>query len=218
MANGIEALFFDFGGVLTHSPFKAIAQYADKLKVDPMVLGKLIFGEYGNDTQHSWHKLERGEIDFQQAADDINMEAKKQGIKVDLMEAFSGLGNEAKDVVRHEMVDHVRMLKKENKYKLALITNNIAEYRDGWRSLFDVDNLFPHIIDSSVEGIRKPNHKIYHLAMERVGVRPENSVFLDDFEANVEAARAVGMHGILVTEDMQSNLQKLNGILTKEVC
>ena len=64
-----------------------------------------------------------------------------------------------------------------------------------------VDELFDTVVDSSAEGIRKPDHRIYHLALERLGgVEPHRAVFVDDFEANVAAAEAVGLTGVLVSD------------------
>ena len=211
-ANNIKALFFDFGGVFTYSPISAIAEYAQQVNADPMVLGALVFGDYGKDTDHSWHKLERGEISFEQAANEIAAAAKQAGFEIDLIEAFSTMGVESQDLVRSDMVDKSKKLKAEG-YQMAMITNNIREYSAMWRKLFEVEDIFEHIIDSSQEGMRKPNPDIYHLAMERVGVKPENSLFLDDLEVNVNAAMQVGMQSILVTDDSDATFKTLDTML-----
>ena len=66
-------------------------------------------------------------------------------------------------------------------------------------TLIPVDELFDDVVDSSAVGMRKPNPAIYELALARLGVTDTSrSVFLDDFEPNVAAARALAMHGILV--------------------
>lgn len=212
MANKIEAVFFDFGGVFTHSPINALMDYAVRMKVDPMKLGGLVFGDYGNDTDHSWHKLERGEITFKQAEEQIVADAKQEGITLKLAEVFESMGTSAEDLVRHDFVDKARQLSREG-YKLAIITNNIAEYSDGWRGLFDVESIFPEIIDSSREKMRKPNPDIYRLAMKRVGTVPERSVFLDDYDSNVRAAEQLGMRAVLVTDDSAATFAQLDAIL-----
>ena len=83
--------------------------------------------------------------------------------------------------------------------RTAILTNNIKEYGDAWRRTLPVDELFDCVVDSSHEGVRKPDPAIYRIALERLGVaEPSRAVFLDDFEANVIAARALGIHGIVV--------------------
>ena len=64
-----------------------------------------------------------------------------------------------------------------------------------------VDDLFDQVIDSSVEGVRKPGSRIFELAMERMDCSPEQSLFLDDYPANVAAAESLGIRSILVDTD-----------------
>jgi putative hydrolase of the HAD superfamily len=72
-------------------------------------------------------------------------------------------------------------------------------------------------VDSSHEGVRKPNPAIFHRALERLGVAdPGRAVFLDDFEGNVVAARALGMHGIVVEDDPRPALEALLTIVEDE--
>src|SRR5207302_1315443 len=99
-------------------------------------------------------------------------------------------------------------------YRTALVTNNVAEFGDGWRQLIPVDELFELVVDSSQVGVRKPDPRIFRLALEQLdGVRPEQAVFLDDFEANVAGARQVGMHGIVVGEHRAEALARLEDLL-----
>ena len=84
-----------------------------------------------------------------------------------------------------------------------------------WRSIIPVDELFEAVVDSSAVGMRKPDPRIYRLALERLEVsRPETSAFLDDFEPNVDAARKLGMHGVLVGQDIAPALAELDRIIT----
>ena len=83
-----------------------------------------------------------------------------------------------------------------------------------WRSLIPVDELFEAVIDSSAVGMRKPDPRIYRLALERLEVsNPDTSAFLDDFEPNVVAARNLGMHGILVEDDIAPALAELDRVV-----
>jgi putative hydrolase of the HAD superfamily len=110
-------------------------------------------------------------------------------------------------------VERVRTLR-EAGYRTALVTNNIAEFGDGWRRLIPVDELFDVVVDSCRVGLRKPDPQMFRLALEQLdGVRPEEAVFVDDFEANVAAARQIGMHGLVFGEDRVEALARLDALL-----
>jgi putative hydrolase of the HAD superfamily len=101
--------------------------------------------------------------------------------------------------------------------RTAIVTNNIREYGDAWRGQLPVDELFDTIVDSSHEGVRKPNPVIYHTALERLGVsHPSRAVFLDDFEGNVIAARTLGMHGIVVGPDPRLAIDELLALIDQD--
>ena len=79
---------------------------------------------------------------------------------------------------------------------IALLTNNVAEWGDNWRSTIPVEELFEIVVDSSAVRLRKPDPAIYLLTCERIGVAPEAAVFLDDNHDNIAAARALGMETV----------------------
>ena len=74
--------------------------------------------------------------------------------------------------------------------------------------MMDFESIFDAIVDSHEVRMRKPNPAIYHHTMELIGATPSRTVFLDDLQANVAAANAVGMHGILVEEDSMSAIKQ----------
>jgi putative hydrolase of the HAD superfamily len=84
-------------------------------------------------------------------------------------------------------------------YRTAILSNNVKEWRE-WREMIRAD-VFHLVVDSSEEGVRKPDPEIYLLTCERLGVAPERAVFVDDIESNVEGARAVGMTAIHFTSN-----------------
>ena len=111
------------------------------------------------------------------------------------------------------VVERVRALRQAG-YRTALVTNNIAEFGDGWRQLIPVDELFEVVVDSCQVGRRKPDPRIFRLALEQLdGVPPEQAVLLDDFEAHVAGARRIGMHGIVVGDDRAAALAQLDALL-----
>ncbi len=99
----------------------------------------------------------------------------------------------AGDRVDYELVDFIRSLKPE--HKIGIISNawsQLPELLGRWeiRDAFDV------IVGSGDVGVTKPAPRIYHLALEGLGVQPEDAIFVDDFIENVDGARAIGMHAI----------------------
>jgi putative hydrolase of the HAD superfamily len=209
----IEAVLFDLGGVFTDSPFEAVRTTGAELGIDLDLALRLVFGPYDQDTDHPWHRLERGELSFPAARQELIALAASHGVCLDPLDILSRLsgGTEAREVV----VERVRSLRVDG-YRTALLTNNIAEFRDAWRALLPADELFDVVVDSSEVGRRKPDPRFYQLALERLGnVAPEHCVFLDDFEGNVAAATALGMRGILVGRDRQAALAQLDAILAE---
>ena len=207
----IEAVMFDYGGVFTPSPFAAAEAYAVAIGADPAVLVEVVFGSYDTDGDHVWHRLERGEVPIVEALAEISRDAEAAGIAFELAEMFRALAGDHID--RDVVVEAVRKARAHGA-RTAILTNNIKEYGDAWRRTLPVDELFDCIVDSSQEGMRKPDPAIYRLALERLGVDdPARAVFLDDFEANVLAARALGIHGIVVGPDPRSALAELDALL-----
>jgi putative hydrolase of the HAD superfamily len=99
-------------------------------------------------------------------------------------------------------------------YRTAVVTNNFNEIIALWRARVDLDGLFDTVVDSCRVGVRKPDAAIYRLTLERLGgVAPEEAVLLDDFEANLAGARAIGMHGVFVGADTGAALAELERLL-----
>ena len=205
-----DAVLFDFGGVFTQSPFEAVRLHGDELGADPELVLSVLFGDYDQDTDHPWHRLERGEIPLAEARTEINELAATRGLGFDPFGAFAkfGTGGDMADA----MVERTRRLRADG-IRTALVTNNIREFGDGWRSLVPVDELFEVVIDSSHAGVRKPDPKIFQLALDALEVPAERSVFLDDFPGNIAAAHALGLRGILVGSDRLAAIAELDALL-----
>jgi epoxide hydrolase-like predicted phosphatase len=114
---------------------------------------------------------------------------------------------------RSFVVETVRAVRARG-VRTAIVTNNVREYGDAWRTLVPVAELFDVVVDSSEEGIRKPDPRIFLLTLERLGVAdPTRVVFLDDFDGNLAAARALGMRTILVGADARPAMAELLALL-----
>ena len=206
-----EAILFDFGGVFTPSPFDIVKAGAEELGIDPEVAFRLCFGPYDEDTDHPWHRMERGEIALEHARTELIALAADEGHDLDPFALLGRMGRKVDQQV-DVVVERTRALKADG-YRTAIVTNNVREFGDGWRRMVPVDELFDAIIDSSHAGIRKPDPRIYQLALDALGVEASRTVFLDDAAANVAAAEALGMAGIVVTSDRIAAMDELGRLL-----
>ncbi len=210
----IDAVLFDFGGVFTASPFAAVMAYAGTLGHDPQAILAQVFGDYSVDGEHAWHRLERGEMTLEAAREAILQDSQRDiGQAIDLYNILMAMASQPDRSVRQPVIDYAHALRREG-IPMAIVTNNVREFKDAWRSMLPVDALFDAVIDSSEVGLRKPHPDIYRLALQAVGVAdPQRAAFLDDLEANVAGARAVGLHGIRVDDDYQPALVELDRLL-----
>lgn len=190
-----RAVIFDFGGVFIDSPFTALVEAAQARDLDPDHMLGLIFGPYDQDTDHPWHRLERGEVTVMEARDAILAASVADGGQAldpfELLAALSG------SEVRAEMVEFCRSLRTGG-LKTGLLTNNAKEFEDFWRPLIPLDELFDDVVDSSEVGLRKPDARIYELALGRLGVEAADAVFVDDAPGNVAGAERVGIRSVLI--------------------
>ena len=188
----IKAVIWDIGGVIARTGDQTPRnQLAADLGVTRNYLNELFFsGPEGT-------RAQKGEI----TAEELMVYIRGQlglapGEHTDLEKRFF-----AGDKVDYELVDFIRSLKL--KYRIGIISNawsGLAKLLDGWeiRDAFDV------IISSGDVGVMKPDPKIYRLALERLGVQPEDSVFVDDFIENIHGARGLGMHAIYFENPVQT--------------
>ena len=204
----VEAVLFDFGGVFMPSPFAAVRAFGVRQGIDPERALALLFGAYDRDTDHPWHRLERGELSLVAARQAI-MDLGAPEHRIDLFEALGSLRD---TTVRADVCEIAREARARG-VKTAIVTNNIREFGDGWRAMLPVDELFDVVVDSAHVGVRKPDPRIFRLALDRLGAAPEAAVFLDDFHGNVAAAERLGMRGILVEEDHRPAMQALRALL-----
>jgi epoxide hydrolase-like predicted phosphatase len=201
---------FDFGGVFTDSPFEAVARVGAALGAAPGQIEALMFGPYHEDTNHAWHRLERGEIELESAVREIAAAGAAQAFDVNPVDILMNMGGGG---LREVLVERVRALRDAG-LATALVTNNVAEFRPHWRAMLPVDELFDLVVDSSEVGVRKPDPAIYRLALAGLGdVPPERALFLDDYPSNIDAAEALGIRGILVESDLRETLVALDQLI-----
>jgi len=190
---------------LATSPFELIRTMGADAGNDGDEVLALMLGPYAEDTDHPWHRVERGEIPLSEYGAWLVPEAQARGITLPTR-------------VFHEMKPHDAMVERAAQlradgYKTAVLTNNAKEVGDNWRAIVPVDDLFDLVIDSSWVGMRKPNPAIYTHTAAELGVEPERCVMLDDAPGNVLGAEAAGMRAILVGLDIEPALAELDTVL-----
>ena len=200
----IRAILWDFGGVFTTSPFEAFARFEAANGLPKDFIRTI---NSTNPDSNAWARFESSEIDVDEFDDAFRIEAEARGHSVrgkDVLELLSGDFRPCMAAVLAECSRH---------YRVGCITNNMKKAGDGpamaqddakTRRAQEVMAMFEVIVESSVEGVRKPNPRIYEIACERLGVAPSETVFLDDLGINLKPARAMGMTTIKVVTEAQA--------------
>ncbi len=200
----IRAVLFDFGGVITSSPFEAFAHLEAERGLPADFIRTV------NDTNrddNAWAQLERGDVDVDTFGSLWSAEARALGHELDGRLVLERLAGE----IRPKMVAAIRAC--GTSYKTACLTNNFARAEAVLSvEVAAVYALFDAVLESRVLGVRKPEPRFYELACETLGVKAEECVFLDDLGVNLKPARALGMHTIKVT-DPDVALAELEGLL-----
>lgn len=184
----IKVIIFDFGRVISaQKPASLFRGYEDELGLAPGVLNRVMFGS------DAWQETLLGH----RTADDYWCEiGPALGLHTpDEIDAFRRryFADEASNT---GVLDLIRQL--HGRYKLAVLSNSppgLAQWLADWEIL----DLFDVVVCSGDEGVVKPDPVIFELTLERLDVVPEEAVFIDDYPGHVEAARALGLHGILFT-------------------
>lgn len=199
----IEAILWDFGGVLTTSPFEAFNRYEQE---HGLPRGFIRGINAKNAEANAWALFESSRIDLAEFDRLFAEEAAAAGYHVPGADVIALLSGD----LRPRMVKVLERCK--TRYRVGCITNNVrsghgpgmAADSERGHAVAEVMALFDVVVESSVEGIRKPDPRIYRLACERLGVAPERTVFLDDLGINLKPARALGMHTIKVLDEEQA--------------
>ena len=211
--NEIKAILWDFGGVFTSSPFEAFNVLEEQLGIPT----DFIRGVNAiNPTDNAWAKFESNDVSLDEFDQLFAAESEQMGHRVSGKKVVAVLSGS----LRPRMVSTLQRCKEH--FQVACITNNVkaghgpSMTRDPNKAdaVAEVMKLFDQVIESSKEGIRKPNPQIYLTACERLGVQPHNAVFLDDLGINLKPARQLGMQTIKVLSEAQAidDLAKLTGL------
>lgn len=197
----VEAVIFDFGGVMTTSPFEAFARFERERGYPIDIIRNT---NAANHLENAWAKFERAEIDID-TFDQLFAEESLAlgGAEVRGREVLPLLAGD----LRPDMVEALKRIKAE--CKTGCITNNLpanAIGSQGGRSFYvaEVMAMFDHVIESAKIGLRKPDPRIYGRMVEALGVNPKACVYLDDLGVNLKPAREMGMTTIKVVSASQA--------------
>jgi putative hydrolase of the HAD superfamily len=191
----IEAVFFDLGGVIIRTEYQAPREHlAERLGLSYEELVQLVFAS------ESARQASIGLITVAQhwgtVANRVGRPATELAALRD--EFFAG------DILDRSLLELIRSL--HPRRKTGLISNAWLDLRDyivgnGFEDAFDC------IIISAEVGVLKPDAAIYQLALDSVGAPPGRSVMIDDTAENIEAAEALGMHGILFRDPQDTHAE-----------
>ena len=199
-----RAVLFDLGGVVVGSPLHAIAAYEEELGIPAGSVNRIVIT---TGADGAWSRLERGELTLEPFYEAFDRECAAAGAALSartLMERVAGA-----TTPRPAMLEAIRRIRAQGLIAAAITNNWIAE--EG--SAGSLRHLFDLVVESAVEGMRKPDPRIFIAACERLQVVPSQAIFLDDIGSNLKTARSLGMTTIKVVEPdaALAELEKLLG-------
>ena len=201
-------VIFDFGGVITASPFEAFNRLEEERGLPRDFVRRV---NSADPDDNAWAKFERAEIDAATFDTLFAEEARALGHELEGEAVLAVIAG----AVRPAMVAALDTLK-DRGFTIACITNNVPGGKMGiggagmTRSeeaaieVADIMARFAHVIESSKAGVRKPDPRIYQMMCEKLGVEPAECIYLDDLGINCKPASQLGMHAIKVTSGEQA--------------
>lgn len=201
-------IIFDFGGVITASPFEAF----NRLEAEHDLPRDFVRRVNSIDPDsNAWARFERAEIDAEAFDTLFADEARAQGHELRGEAVLAVLAG----AVRPAMVAALDTLKASG-FTIGCITNNVPGGKMGLRGagmarseeaaneVAGIMARFDHVIESSKVGVRKPDPRIYEMMCEALGTEPADCIYLDDLGINCKPAAMLGMHAIKVTSGEQA--------------
>jgi len=187
----LRAIFFDLGGVILRTEYQAPReQLAERLNMTYEDISKIVF-ESGTARQASLGEISV-EQHWQAVAHKLRLPASQaESIRT---EFFAG------DVIDRDLLAFIRSLRP--RFKTGVISNAWGDMR-AYVVKNQFDDAFDNLTISAELGVMKPQPEIYQLALKEAQVEAKEAAFVDDTLKNVEAANALGMHGIVFRDPGQ---------------
>jgi putative hydrolase of the HAD superfamily len=190
-----RAVIFDLGGVVFPSPFEAFDAYDRDNELQEGTMRALI---RESSESGAWAALERGELSMDEFVDTLEVEALAAGFRLDARRLMGRIATSVDP--RPEMARAIERIRSSGLRTAALTNNWTDEKRRSAPNGLHEAELFDVIVESAVEGLRKPDPRIYTLALARLNVLASETVFLDDLGMNLKPAREMGMATIKVVD------------------
>ena len=205
----IKAIIFDFGRVITaQKPLSLFRSYEIELGLDPDTINSIMFDSQAwqdtllgrKTTEEFWHLI--GPELGLKTADEVNRFRRRY---------------HADETINEAVLDLIRKL--HGRYKLAILSNSPPDLTR-WLVDWEMRDLFEVVFCSGDEGMIKPDPAAFKLTLERLGVEPGEAVFIDDTPEHVEAARKLGIQGIIFTTAaaLKNDLTKFLGFDVNRGC
>ncbi len=205
----IKAIIFDFGRVITaQKPLSLFRSYEAELGLDTDTINSIMFGSQAwqdtllgrKTTEEFWHLI--GPELGLSTADEVNRFRRRY---------------HADEAINEAVLDLIRKL--HGRYKLAILSNSPPDLTR-WLVDWEMRDLFEVVFCSGDEGMIKPDPAAFKLTLERLGVEPGEAVFIDDTPEHVQAARKLGIQGIIFTTAaaLKDDLKKFLGFDVNRGC
>ena len=212
-----QAVLWDFGGVLTTSPFEEFNRYEQEKGIPKDFIRRV---NATNPYRNAWAQLESSEITPEEFDMAFLKESESAGHPIPGSHVLPLLSG----ALRPRMVEVLRKCREDLGLRVGCITNNIRTGKGPGmatsitreQEINEVMSLFHVVVESSLEGIRKPDPRIYEIACERLGISPVDAIYLDDLGINCKPARALGMHSIKVEGEQQA-IEAMSQALGREL-
>lgn len=195
----LRAVFFDLGGVILRTEYQAPRErLAERLNMTYEDIGKIVF------ESETARKASLGEVSVEEHWLAVTRRLRLPASAAESIrtEFFAG------DVIDRDLLDFIRSLRP--RYQTGVISNAWGDLR-GYIVKHQFDDAFDTLIISAEIGMMKPQLEVYQLALKQAQVKANEAAFIDDTPRNVEAANALGMHGIVFRDPAQvkENLKTL---------
>lgn len=199
----LRGILWDFGGVITTSPFEAFNRYEAEHGYPTDFIRTI---NATNPQTNAWARFERSEFSAAEFDSAFLAESRAAGHPIPGADVIALLSGD----VRPRMVEALRRCK--TRFACGCITNNVragegpgmASNHARAEAVREAMDLFDFVIESSKVGVRKPEPEIYRMALAEMSIEAEAAAFLDDLGVNLKPARAMGMQTIKVVSEAQA--------------
>ena len=189
----IRAVVFDIGGVLEITPDLGLAaKWEQRFSLQP--------GELDVKLGSVWHGGSFGLLSLAEVHEQIEsiLEITPDAVN----EFMADLWREYLGTLNEELADYFAGLRP--RYRTGILSNSFVGAREKEQAAYGFADMCDMVIYSHEEGLAKPDPRFFALACERLGVRPEEMIFLDDVEGHIAAANQFGIHGIIFRNTAQA--------------